>query len=471
MHQEFAQQRWMVLGAGISGVGAARLLKRNGADVFLSDLKAPSSEITTKLALEDIPLHVGPQEFELLNGLTGIIPSPGIPLSIPLLKKAVQRGIRLVSEIDLACRFIDRPIIGVTGTNGKSTTSAMFHHILGKRGYRSFLGGNFGFSPCDALVDAPDSYDYFVLELSSYQLELSRAVSCDVVVFTSFSSDHMARHGTSQAYFEAKWNLVRQATPRATIIAPADVWQSAQGFHCPLPKPPQQMFVVETPIHKPCAISGSQRFSITPEGLFQGEHKLSALDKPALASRVNRLNAVYACLGVEALVHQDPAIILDELRDFRTLPFRTELIGTWKGFPIINDSKSTNVDSTLVALGEQTGPVILLLGGRGKGDPYAPILRFRDKISCLVIFGEDAPALEKDLGPSGLSIRRYDTLKAAVGSLPEILAQKPGAVLFSPACASFDEFKNYEHRGQFFTEMIRQTFRDRREYESTKALN
>lgn len=400
---------WLIIGAGVSGYGAALLLRQRGHAVRVSErskLDPAKAETFTKAGVD---LRDGGHDLAHLEGVNRIVLSPGLPPTHPLVVAAAQRGLPMISEIDLALENYDGKVIAVTGTNGKSSTCAMIGHALQKLGRSVAVGGNFGYPPTQMIASGLVP-DYLVLELSSYQLEQSHLVRPEAAVFTSFSYDHLARHGTLEAYFAAKWKVFEQQKPG-------------------------QIAALPTYIHE-IATKNGLRF---PAGVrvvhAEGTH--------------NVLNANLTAAVVSHLTGEPTDSVLHLLHDFKSLPHRCELVGRVPGGPVINDSKSTNVESTLVALQSLDRPVILMMGGQGKGEPYAPLLAERAKIARLVTFGASGPEIAGQLRGQ-LPLDEFPTLKAALDAIGGILEKHAHGVLFSPGCASFDEFRNYEHRGEVF---------------------
>ncbi len=401
--------KWLVIGAGVSGLGAAKFLRGKGHDVRVSEsakLDDDKAQAFKKLGVE---VRDGGHDSSHLDGMEKVVLSPGLPATHPLVVEGRRRQLPLISEIDLALENYRGKVIAVTGTNGKSTTCAMLGHLLAKLDRLVGVGGNFG-DPPTAMLAEGRTPEFLVLELSSYQLEQSFQVRPEAAVFTSFSYDHLARHGSLEAYFAAKWKVFEQQTAGQLAVLPAYVDAIAK--------------------------KGGLRF---PSGVkvvhAEGAH--------------NVLNANFATTVVGHLLGKDPRTLLPLLADFRALPHRCEPVGTVPGGPVVNDSKSTNVESTLVALQSMDRPVILMMGGQGKGEPYAPLLAEKAKIARLVTFGASGKEIADQLREK-IPLHEFPTLTAALDAIGGILEKHAHGVLFSPGCASFDEFRNYEHRGEVF---------------------
>ncbi len=404
---------WLVIGAGVSGLGAAKYLRFKGHAVVVSERAKLDPAKARAFTETGAVLKDGGHDLSHLDGIRKVVLSPGLPSTHPLVTAAAARNLPAVSEIDLALEVYRGKLVAVTGTNGKSTTCAMLGHMLGKLGLKTGVGGNFGDPPTAMLAEGRVP-DYLVLELSSYQLEQSALVRPEAAVFTSFSYDHLARHGSLEAYFAAKWKVFEQQRRGQLAVLPAYIAEIAK--------------------------KNGLRF---PDGVkvvhAEGAH--------------NVLNANFTTAVVAHLTGRDPRELLPLLSDYRALPHRCELIGNVPGGPVVNDSKSTNVESTLVALQSLDQPVILMMGGQGKGEPYAPLLQERAKIARLVTFGASGPEIADQLRGQ-VALDEFPTLKAALDAISGILEKHPHGVLFSPGCASFDEFRNYEHRGEVFKQAM-----------------
>jgi len=376
-----------------------------------------------------------------------LIASPGLPPTHMLLAEGKSRGIPIISEIDLAMREIKKTVFGVTGTNGKSTTVALIDHGLKKLGFTSAPCGNFGDPP--SLILAENRLpEHLVLELSSYQLEQSNAVHADCSLITSFSSDHLARHGTEKSYFAAKWKLLELAKPNTPIILSTDVANAAIRLGSTIPA---GAYVVGE-----SSVSSSQvikHVAITDENVSIAGIPVFTIKNTFLKGPHNRRNIVFAALAIH-LVRKVPfADITEALSDYRGLPHRCAFIGKFAGLDVINDSKSTNVESTLVALQAMPGKVILMMGGIGKGEPYSPILSEKEKIALLLTFGPTGTEIAEAI-KGQLPVQNFPTLASLFAGISDIIEKNKYPILFSPGCASFDEFRNFADRGDYFSNQI-----------------
>lgn len=420
----------VIIGGGVSGLGAAQFLSKiMRVPVVVSEAKslAPERRAAFK-ALAGVKVYEGGHQIADLDGAARVVLSPGLPPNHPLIVEAQRRKIPLISEIDLALEHYRGTVIGVTGTNGKSTTCAMLGHVLTKAGKRVGIGGNFGDPPTGMLADERAG-EILILELSSYQLEQSQLIQPKAAIFTSFSFDHMQRHGTLEGYFEAKWRLFARMGPKDTAVIPRDVLAHAKRLGLDLY----------------CKV-------IEPEGYGYGKE----LAKYGITEGHNQLNATFALHAAAAMYGCEPMLLAPFLEGFVGLPHRCQKLGSYRDVPVINDSKSTNVESTLVALRSQEQPVLLMMGGQGKGEPYAPLLEEKRKIAAIVTFGPSGNTIAKDIraADKSVTLHEFPTLDAALKALPEIPLGPAHAILFSPGCASFDEFANYEHRGDVFKDRL-----------------
>ena len=421
---------WMVLGAGRSGMAAAKLLAIKGQNVVLVDQgKVPSSQ-RDKLSDLGIKLKEGDTGQTFDKGIsTGLVLSPGVHAQHPYIAKAKQAGIPILSEVDLALSYFKGKIISVTGTNGKSTTVSMIHHLLSTLGHHSALAGNIGIPPSEVITDFKKTPEYLVLELSSYQLEQSNNINSLTTAILNISPDHLARHGTMEQYLKEKWKIVLMCSESSTAFVDTHVMKKAAH----LEQPKCQLQSVDTD------------FAIEQvDPVFSGQFEWH-----------NRLNGYYASTLDAKALQQPISEVIPHLASFRGLSHRFEKVGTIGGATVINDSKATNVDSTLVALSNLRGATTLLLGGQGKGESFKAVKKYRKLIKSLIVFGKDAQIIGEEL--SDMNPVQYPSLKSAMEALTELIPKecKASDLLFSPGCASFDEFRNFEERGDFFKKGVK----------------
>jgi UDP-N-acetylmuramoylalanine--D-glutamate ligase len=441
----------LIIGAGRSALGAAKLLLRQGHRPLVSDIVEKFPEITQELRADGAELVIGPQTAELLTGISELVVSPGLSPDIPILQEARRRGLPILSEIDLALRVYEGTVMGVTGTNGKSTTTTLLAHLLQELGSKAEASGNIGIAP--SLLIAEDRVpEILVLELSSYQLDFSQPIRNHCSLFMSFSPDHLERHGTMENYFKAKWKLMLATVESGRLIMPRRIVEQAHAYRVPFPKAPLIQIVVDA--EEPYKAYGpTQIVHIdSQKGMVSGDGFPQAETLPTELSFHNQLNVVASILAVRSLIEASWKDLMRGVGSYQWLPFRFQKIGSIQGYPVFNDSKSTNVESTLVALQSLREPAIVMLGGQPKGESFAPIAAFRDRIGKLIAFGAAGSKIESDL--KDLNPVVFPSLKAALDAMSELLRQQPAPLVFSPACASFDEFKNFEERGAFFDQKL-----------------
>lgn len=484
-------KRALILGSGISGIGAAKLLRKLGTPCLLSDTQPLNEKKAALLTELGVGLHQGAQSKELLQEVDQIIISPGIPLSIPIIRDAKRFGIPVISDVELARQHFSGEMIAVTGTNGKSTTVELITHLLKKYGVDAAAVGNVGLSPCELLASGADP-EIMVIELSSYQLETCYKLDALASVFTSFAPDHLARHGNLENYFLAKWRLYSQTKAGGSVIFSSSFYQFLKN-ECPQPERNDlRSYVIgslQTPKSKhkednykyfvrDCSERPSSRlakdektqlsklsedFSSRPnEDIgFLKESQSSSKDSVIIHgksyrlpnwgshNKINLIFAIIACLKSGITLDHD---LRPALEDFTFLPFRFEKIGLLNGFRVINDSKATNVEATLVAMESMPSPYYLLLGGQGKGESFARLNEFKHHVIAAFCFGASSHDIAQQINFAHQSC--HDRLEDAVHALLQSMQDKPGAILFSPACASFDEFKDFEHRGRVFNQLF-----------------
>ena len=438
-------QCYLIVGAGRSALGATKLLLDEGHKVIVSDIEEKFPALLAEIRATGTHVIIGPQGSELLNGIDALVVSPGLSPLIPLLVEARRRNLPILSEIDIALRLYQGVVLGVTGTNGKSTTTLLLAHFLRATGMDAEASGNIGVAP--SLILADRSPEALVLELSSYQLDYSAKIPNKVSLFMSFAPDHLERHGTMEAYFLAKWKLLMETD--GLIVAPRKILEFALKFGAPVPKAPIAQILIdeETPV------SFGRDFFIRLESATQtitSEIFQRGLRIPGSLELHNQINVAAALIAAHFLRPNED--VLSSLASFEWLPYRFQKIGTIGGETVYNDSKSTNVESTEIALQSLQKPCLLFLGGAGKGESYQPLLQQTAKIRKLVTFGAAAGDINRDL--KDLNPMTFATLREALGALPQILKTTSAPLVFSPANASFDEFANFEDRGRVFNALV-----------------
>ena len=436
---------WLIIGGGVSGLGAAKFLRlKRHVAVRVSDGKKILPDYATAFRAIGAEICDGGHHLSHLDGITNVVLSPGLPVTHLLVVEARRRGLPLISEIDLALTAFAGQVVGVTGTNGKSTTCAMLGHLLNGAAVATQVGGNFG-DPPTAMLAEDRSGSVWILELSSYQLEQSNAIHPRAAIFTSFSHDHIARHGSLEGYLAAKWRIFSKMTLEDVAVIPHDIADLAERqelkMKCRVVRTFPSRLALKADGRPGIAIEGGAVHS--PDGMSIDLRELGILEAH------NQLNAGFSLVAAAAITGRPMTELAPFLRGFRGLPHRCEPIGTWKGLPVIEDSKSTNVESTLIALKSQLEPVLLLMGGQGKDEPYRPLLDEARKIARLVTFGASGPKIASELR-STVATSEFATLQDALENFERIDLSGVRAILFSPGCASFDEFNNYGHRGDSF---------------------
>ncbi len=412
--------KWLILGAGRSGFGAQTLLNHHGIDALIFD------ENRSKMSADVQAKMIADQEHPLFFADDlHIVLSPGFALDHPLVLRAKSLHQTVISEIDLALRYFSGEIIAITGTNGKSTTTMMIGHLLTQLGYNHAVGGNIGISASGLLAEKKP--DQLVLELSSYQIEASHNLHAKIAIMTGITPDHLQRHKTLRNYIAAKWTLFSEQGPNDFAIIEENAFLQARGFDLPIPKS-KLILITEHDVH-----------TIQDLLNFRWQH--------------DNLNARLALQAVSALNGRTIQELAPLLHNYRGLPYRCELSGKLGPWSIINDSKGTNVDSTTHALSNVDGKITLFLGGHGKGESFLEFIKYKEKISKIVAFGKSGHQVKEELG-SYFPILHFDTLNDAMNNLSKIFASIEGDILFSPACAGFDEFSDFESRGRFFSSRV-----------------
>lgn len=432
--------RAVVVGAGKSGRAAAELLLKHHAQVVICDDQP----------FEPIPgATVQPFTEGTLERAELVILSPGVPRARPELAAAIARG-KVVGEIELASWFIKAPLVGITGTNGKSTTTALTAHLLQTAGKKVFAGGNLG-EPLARLALSGEAVDVAVVELSSYQLESVVDASFAVACWLNLTPDHIDRYPNLEAYGAAKRRLIERRSVHGTAVLNAKDRACARaGIQL---GGRVRWFAAEAHSDLAGPFGTLLRTEDTAIRTVEGATEAYDLATPSLLGHHNRANAIAA---IECVRHFDipQEAVQRGLHTFRGLPHRLELIREVGGVRWFNDSKATNVDSSITGVTALPGPIILIAGGKDKGVPWAPLVEAgRGKVKAVLAIGQATPIVLAAYQGQVPVLEDVGTLEAAVARARR-LAESGDQVLLSPACASFDQFKNYEHRGEVFRGLV-----------------
>lgn len=438
----------VILGGGESGVGSAILAQAKGFEVFLSDNGALQDKYKAELADRNILFEEkGHTEGNILLA-DEIIKSPGIPDSVPLIQQAKANGISVISEIEFAGRYTDAKKICITGSNGKTTTTSLLYHILQSAGLNVGLGGNIGKS--FARQVAENTYDYYVLELSSFQLDNMYQFKADIAILLNITPDHLDRYDHDfQKYVDSKMRITQNQTAEDAFI----YWAEDPVVTKEVVKKQPQAGLYTFSEHKADNVSAyadnDQIVINTSKSVFKMEQDLLAL-----TGTHNLYNSLASAIAAKLLDIKDEKI-RQSLSDFKGVEHRLEKVATVRGIQFINDSKATNVNSCWYALKSMKTKVVLILGGKDKGNDYQEIEELvKTKAHALVFLGVDNSKLHQFFDGKVEAIVDAGSMEEAVTKAYS-LAGEGDSVLLSPCCASFDLFKNYEDRGDQFKYWVR----------------
>ena len=438
----------VVLGAGESGTGAAILAKNKGMDVFVSDMGEIAPMYQALLDQHHITWEAGTHTPELILDADEVIKSPGIPLKTPLVKKLIEKGTPILSEIEFAARYTSAKMICITGSNGKTTTTSLIFDMLRRAGLDVGLAGNIGNSL--ALQVAQEDHAYYVIELSSFQLDNCYDFRADIAILLNITPDHLDRYDYQfQNYVDAKFRITRNQTSKDAFI----YWSEDPIINREIARIQPQATLYPFG-------SNEQNVAYT-----DGSHLVVAtradvaplrvpLDELSIKGKHNQLNSMAAGLAAQILnIHND--VIRESLQQFTGVDHRLQYVATVKGVRYVNDSKATNVNSCWYALDSMTTPTVLILGGTDKGNDYSEIDQLvLDKCHTLIFMGRNNHKLIQHFEPMGVKYISTDSLQDAVLAAYQS-ANEGDTVLLSPCCASFDLFKNYEDRGEQFVKAVR----------------
>jgi UDP-N-acetylmuramoylalanine--D-glutamate ligase len=439
--QDDAMNTTLVIGAGKSGVAAANFLAARGERVLISDSSA-SPDLPQRLD-DRVVRFFGNRDPALLDGVSEIVVSPGVPLTIPLLQRAAGMSIPIVGEIELAYRHLRGTIIAVTGSNGKSTTTALIGEILKVAGRQPIVAGNIGAPLIDALD--PDKPRTYVLELSSFQLETVETFHANVALLLNVTPDHMDRYATFDDYAAAKYRIFRNQESGDTAITNAAERRAAPRDS----KARHWRFSSAQPVEEGAFLQGDDLVL-----RLGGEERRIPRASLALQGTANVENALAAWLAARAAGVDDMSVQI-AFGEFRGLPHRMVLVREVGGVRWINDSKGTNVDATLKSLESfPRSSVLLILGGKDKAGEFERMRGLvQEKTRAVLTIGKAADRIAQALDGAARIVPLHDMTRAIEWASKNA---KPGeTVLLSPACASFDQYRNFEHRGEHFEELVR----------------
>jgi len=436
-------ERVVILGAGESGTGAAILAKAKGYDVFVSDQGSIKDQFKAELNANTIGFEEGVHSEEKIIIADLIIKSPGIPDKAEIIKKVKHNGIPIIDELEFGFRFLTGKVIAITGTNGKTTTTLLTYHLLKSAGFSVALAGNVGESLARKVAQA--HHDWYVIEISSFQLDGTKTFRPHIGILLNITPDHLDRYEYKmQNYIDSKFKLIQNMRADDYFIYYAD--DAVVGHEVsrrnivPIVQPVSLKQQLDSSVHfdgQAMSFSfGGTSFRIVQEDTtLKGTHNL-----------INTMSAVTAAFLAGAGVNQ----IREGLKTFKNAPHRLESVATIRGVEFVNDSKATNVDSVVYGLGSYKGPLIWIAGGIDKGNDYSLIEEdVKMKVRVLICLGKENDKLKKAFGHVVNELYETQSVKELVQLALRV--SKPGdVVLLSPACASFDLFKNYEDRGNQF---------------------
>ena len=443
------KERIVILGAGESGVGTALLAQQKKYDVFVSDASIITPGFKNELIMSSIDFEEGVHTKEKIFNADVVMKSPGIPEKNELVKELRKRKIEIISEIEFAYRFKgDSKIIAITGSNGKTTTTAMVYHICKEGGLDCAMVGNIGYSFARQVAKEPKKV--YVAEISSFQLDDIKTFRPDVAILTNITEDHLDRYEYKfENYIKSKFNIIKNQTKDDVFIYNADDEITTRYLNNflnstnPLPismrkSLPQGAYITNAEMHIK----------------WQKEEMNMSVEDFAVKGKHNQYNTMAA--GLSAVVMDiRKEKIRDAVQTFESLEHRMEPVATIKGVEFINDSKATNTNSTWYALESMTKPTILILGGVDKGNDYSFLKDLvKEKVKAIVCMGVDNRKIHEAFGNDVGLMVNTDSAKDAVQAAFHF-ADKGDVVLLSPACASFDLFKNYEDRGKQFKEAVK----------------
>ena len=436
-----------ILGAGESGAGAAVLAKKEGFDVFVSDMSKIHDKYKKLLNDHHIEWEEGQHTEERILDADEIIKSPGIPDTAPMIQKIKAKGIHIISEIEFAGRYTTSKMICITGSNGKTTTTSLIFHIFKAAGYDAGLAGNIGNSL--ALQVAEDPHEYYIIELSSFQLDNMYDFRANIAILLNITPDHLDRYDFKmQNYVDSKMRIIQNQTPQDAFI----YWNDD-----PVVKKELEKYDIKAIQYPFSELKEKGSIGYIEEGQYKIEKPIPFnMEQEALSltGKHNIYNSLAAGIATN-IAGIKKEVIRQSLSDFPGVEHRLEKVCTVRGVQYVNDSKATNVDACWYALESRKTKTILIIGGKDKGNDYDPIKPLvKEKCAGLVYLGADNQKLHDNFDNMGIPVRDTHSMKECIQACYE-MAEPGMTVLLSPCCASFDLFKNMEDRGEQFKELAR----------------
>ena len=440
-------KRIVILGAGESGAGAAVLAKKEGFDVFVSDMSKINDKYKKMLDDHNIEWEEGHHTEEKILNASEIVKSPGIPKEAPMIKKVMEKGIHIISEIEFASRYTNSKMVCITGSNGKTTTTSLIYHTFKEAGYDAGLAGNIGKSL--ALQVAEDPHEYYIIELSSFQLDNMYDFHANIAILLNITPDHLDRYDfCMQNYVDAKMRIIQNQTENDSFI----YWNDD-----PIIKKELEKYDIKAIVFPFSELKENGSIGYIEEGKYIIEKPTPfnmEQEELSLSGKHNIYNSLAAGIATN-IAGIKKEVIRKSLSDFPGVEHRLEKVTKVGGVQYINDSKATNVDACWYALESMKTPTILIVGGKDKGNDYDAIKPLvKEKCVGLVYLGADNKKLHDNFDNMGIPVRDTHSMKECVQACYEMA--KPGdTVLLSPCCASFDLFKNMEDRGEQFKTLVR----------------
>ncbi len=443
-------KRIVILGGGESGTGSAILASKQGIEVFVSDNGKIKPRYKEMLVSYDIDFEENTHTERLILNAHEIIKSPGIPESSAILQQIRKKKIKIISEIEFAGRFTQAKKICITGSNGKTTTTSLIHHMLRKAGLNAGLAGNIGTS--FAYQVATEDYDYYVLELSSFQLDGMFEFKADIAILLNITPDHLDRYDYNlQSYVESKFRITQNLTEDEYFVFCSDDEITIKELESIVLKTKQLPYSFEKGEEEVAWVDSQDFMRIE----FDDVDFSMSVNELALRGRHNTYNSMAAGIAGNVLKIRKE-IIREALMDFQSVEHRLESVVKVHGIEFINDSKATNVNATWYALESMNSPVVLIAGGVDKGNDYDSLVKLADgKVKALICLGKDNEKLKKAFDGVVENVVECITMADAVRKAYQ-LGTDGDVVLLSPACASFDLFENFEERGRQFKESVRE---------------